>query len=145
MTLPHLFLIDCKDSRKDTPSFFPLTTTFMIMTSFLRQFVFCICHLFFLQNKLVRMQNLTRAAPPSFHCGTVLWMVFCYQNCSDLLWEKIVLVIEKNLGREFAKILRSLEQFDRTVKGQNNFGSWRFLRYDKSEQLEFKLEKIIAI
>jgi hypothetical protein len=24
-------------------------------------------------------------------------------------------------GREFAKILRSLEQFVRTVKGQNNF------------------------
>ena len=24
-------------------------------------------------------------------------MVFCYQNCSDLLWEKIVLVIEKNI------------------------------------------------
>ena len=24
-------------------------------------------------------------------------MVFCYQNCSDLLWEKIVLVIEKNV------------------------------------------------
>jgi hypothetical protein len=23
-------------------------------------------------------------------------MVFCYQNCSDLLWEKIVLMIEKN-------------------------------------------------
>ena len=23
-------------------------------------------------------------------------MVFCYQNCSDLLWEKIVLVFEKN-------------------------------------------------
>ena len=23
-------------------------------------------------------------------------MVVCYQNCSDLLWEKIVLVIEKN-------------------------------------------------
>ena len=23
-------------------------------------------------------------------------LVFCYQNCSDLLWEKIVLVIEKN-------------------------------------------------
>ena len=23
-------------------------------------------------------------------------IVFCYQNCSDLLWEKIVLVIEKN-------------------------------------------------
>ena len=25
-----------------------------------------------------------------------LTMVFCYQNCSDLLWEKIVLVVEKN-------------------------------------------------
>ena len=24
-------------------------------------------------------------------------MVFCYQNCSDLLWEKIVLAIEKNV------------------------------------------------
>ena len=51
-------------------------------------------------------------------------MVFCYQNCSDLLWEKIVLVIEKNFeaeGREFAKFLRSLEQFIQTVKGQNNF------------------------
>ena len=40
-------------------------------------------------------------------------MVFCYQNCSDLLWEKIVLVIEKNLkfeaeGREFANFLRGL-------------------------------------
>ena len=23
-------------------------------------------------------------------------LLFCYQNCSDLLWEKIVLVIEKN-------------------------------------------------
>ena len=23
-------------------------------------------------------------------------MVFCYQNCTDLLWERIVLVIEKN-------------------------------------------------
>ena len=42
-------------------------------------------------------------------------MVFCYQKCSDLLWEKIVLVIEKN------SFLRSLEQFIQTVKGQNNF------------------------
>ena len=53
-------------------------------------------------------------------------MVFCYQNCSDLLFEEIVLVIEKNLkfeveGQEFAKILRSLEQFVQTVKSQNNF------------------------
>ena len=52
-------------------------------------------------------------------------------------------------GREFAKFLRSLEQFIRTVKGseeffkQNAFStcSWRFLTFDKLEQLEFKLEK----
>ena len=49
-------------------------------------------------------------------------MVFCYQNCSDLLWEKIVLVIEKNFwnSRLKAQFLRSLEQFIQTVKGQNN-------------------------
>ena len=45
-------------------------------------------------------------------------------------------------GREFAKILRSLEQFIQTVKGQENVCqhnyfltcSWRFLRSDKLEQ-----------
>ena len=52
--------------------------------------------------------------------------VFCYQNCSDLLWEEIVLVIGKKIkfeaeGQEFANILRSLEQFVGTVKGQNNW------------------------
>ena len=54
-------------------------------------------------------------------------MVFCYQNCSDLS------TVRKNCssdrgkrlkfeaeGREFAKILRSLEQFVQTVKGHNN-------------------------
>ena len=53
-------------------------------------------------------------------------------------------------GREFSKFLRSLEQFIQTVKGQNNQNafltcSWRFHRSNKSEQLEFKLEKIIGI
>ena len=38
--------------------------------------------------------------------------------------------------REFANILRSLEQFVRTVKG---------LKSDKLEQLEFKFEKNIGI
>ena len=57
----------------------------------------------------------------------ILEMVFCYQNCPDLLWEKIVLVIEniffkfETEGREFPKMLRSVEQFIQTVKGQNNF------------------------
>ena len=53
-------------------------------------------------------------------------IVFCYQNCSELLWEKIVLVMEKtfeiwNWRPRICEILRSLEQFIQTVKGQNNF------------------------
>ena len=54
-------------------------------------------------------------------------MVFSYHNCPDLLWEAIVLVIEKKKikfeaeGRELPKVLKSLEQFVQTVKGQNNF------------------------
>ena len=84
-------------------------------------------------------------------------MVFCYQNCSDLLWEKKCPIDREKLlkldaeGREFAKFLRSLEQFIQTVKSQNNFWqqnafltcSWSFL--SKLERLEFKLEKIIGI
>ena len=31
-------------------------------------------------------------------------MVFCYQNCSDLLWEKIVPVIEKNYWNSRLKV-----------------------------------------
>ena len=54
-------------------------------------------------------------------------MVCCYQNCSGLLWEKIVLKTRERLlkfeaeGQEFANFLKSLEQFVGTVKGQNNF------------------------
>ena len=64
----------------------------------------------------------------SFH----LEIVFCFQNWSDLLWEKIVPATEKKLlefdvdGREFAKNLRSLEQGIWTVKGQNNFWKEHF-------------------
>ena len=55
-------------------------------------------------------------------------------------------------GQAFSKILRSLEQFIQTVKGQNNFwqqnafltSSWRFLISNELEQLEFKLEKILG-
>ena len=82
-------------------------------------------------------------------------MVFSYQNFSGLLREKNVLVIEKKLLKfsafslKFAKLLRSQEQFIQTVKGQNNFWkqnafltySWRFVIFNKLEQLEFKLEK----
>ena len=56
-------------------------------------------------------------------------------------------------SREFAKFLRSVEQFIQTMKGQNNFWqqyvfltcSWRFLIINTLEQLEFKLEKINGI
>ena len=54
-------------------------------------------------------------------------MVFCYQNCSDIPWDKNgsgdrekLLKFEAE-GREFSKILWSLEQFVWTVKGQINF------------------------
>ena len=57
-------------------------------------------------------------------------LVFCYQNCPDLLWEKIVLFSDREFflkfeaeGREFANFLRSLDKFIQTVKGQNNFGN----------------------
>ena len=80
-------------------------------------------------------------------------MVFCYQNCSDLLWEKIVLVIEKfeDEGWEFDKkfeITRTiysnserLEQFLVTFLTC----SWWFLIYNKLEWLELKLQKNIGI
>ena len=55
-----------------------------------------------------------------------LTMVFCYQNCSDHCEKDFSSDREKVLkfeaeGQEFAKKLRSLEQFIQTVKGQNNF------------------------
>ena len=36
-------------------------------------------------------------------------IVFCYQNCSDLLWEKIVLVIEKNFWISRLRIFKIFE------------------------------------
>ena len=43
-----------------------------------------------------------------FHVEVTL--VFCYQNCSDLLWEKIVLVIEKNFWNSRLKA-ENLQKF----------------------------------
>ena len=72
--------------------------------------------------------------------GELFWfgvkkLVFCYQNCSDLLWEKIVPAIEKNFEirgwkPRICKILRSLEQFTQTVKVQNNFGNKTLFKLD---------------
>ena len=60
------------------------------------------------------------------------------------LWSRKTFEIESE-GQEFAKTLQSLEKFVRTVKGQKNACSWRFLRFDELEQLEFKFQKIIWI
>ena len=52
--------------------------------------------------------------------------MFCFENHSDLLRKNCCSDQEKHLQfeaevREFAKVLRSLQQFIKTVKGQNNF------------------------
>ena len=49
-------------------------------------------------------------------------VVFCYQNCSDLLWEKNVLVIEKNLWNSRLKA----ENLKKIWDHQNNlFEQWK--------------------
>ena len=61
---------------------------------------------------------LTPATLNKWYFVIKIVLTYCEKNCSS--------VREKNLkfkaeGREFVKILRSLEQFIQTVKGQNNF------------------------
>ena len=71
--------------------------------------------------------------------------VFCYQNCSDLLWEKSSgqekLLKFKTESPEIHKIF----EITRTIIETEGFftGSWRFPNI--FEQLESKLEKIIVI
>ena len=45
-------------------------------------------------------------------------LTYCEKNCSSDLEKLLKFEAE---GREFAKFLRSLEQFIQTVKGLNNF------------------------
>ena len=45
-------------------------------------------------------------------------LTYCEKNCSTDREKHLKFEAE---GREFSKILRSLEQFIQTVKGQNNF------------------------
>ena len=84
-------------------------------------------------------------------------MVFCYQNYSDLLWEKNVLVIKKNFwnSRLQAENLQNFWDHKNNLfkqwKVRSIFGSrmvfltcsWKFLISNKLEQLESKLEKNI--
>ena len=95
-------------------------------------------------------------ANPDLFCFSDLWC----ENLGILLPKLFWPTVSKNCssdretflrfkaeGREFSKFLKSLEQFIQTVKGQNTFltCSWRFLRSNKLEHLEFKLEKNIGI
>ena len=66
-----------------------------------------------------------------------LWIVFCFQNCSDLLWEKDCSIDQEKLKAEnLKKNLRLLGQCIQTVKVQNNLWNkmlflaffWRLLR-----------------
>ena len=68
-------------------------------------------------------------------------LVFSFRNCSDVLWEKNV------LGIEITRTIYS--KGERSVHFLKEKGfltcSWRFLRSNALEQLEFKSEKIIGI
>ena len=57
-----------------------------------------------------------------FYTLTRQWYFVYYQNCSDLMWEKNVLVNEKKLKAENLQHFwdHYLEQFIQTVYGENN-------------------------
>ena len=56
-------------------------------------------------------------------------MIFCFENYSDILWKKIVLVMKKNFWKfktvtqciNLKNILRSQEKTFQTMKDQSNF------------------------
>ena len=67
--------------------------------------------------RIVPVQNQVRIyiQAPNFMFYKVIRskrIVFCYQNCSDLLWEKIVLVIEKNFWNSRLKAENLLNFWD---------------------------------
>ena len=71
-------------------------------------------------------------------------LVFCFQNCSNLLWENIVQVIKKNFGtegQEFANFWKSSDQNSNSERlvpflKQNTLLTcfWLFLRSYTLEQ-----------
>ena len=71
---------------------------------------------------------------------TKIVLTYCEKKCSS---DQEKLLKFEAEGREFAKFLRSVEQFIQTVTGQNSFWkqnafltfSWRFLIPNKLEQL----------
>ena len=52
-------------------------------------------------------------------------LVFCYQNCSDLLWEKIVLAIEKNFEiRGWRPRICKIFEITRTIYSNSERSAW---------------------
>ena len=57
------------------------------------------------------------------NCFDLMWeMVFCYQNCSDLLWEKIVLLIKKNFWNSRLKTKNVQKFWDHKI---HLFEQWK--------------------
>ena len=65
------------------------------------------------QEKIEKNINLEK-----WYFATKIVLTYCEKNCSSNQEKLLKLEAE---GREFAKFLRSLEQFIQTVKGQNSF------------------------
>ena len=93
------------DHKAIVPFFCLLTYIFVSMTSLLVHTVAQPTKFWFLQKKwnhlnIFLVDRESTKIGPNFRKQTisneVIQIVFCYQNCSDLLWEKIALVIEKN-------------------------------------------------
>ena len=100
---------------------------------------------------LQRIRNISKLCgkiiPYSFKLRKTRGMVFCYQNCSDLRWEKIVLAIEKNFwysrlkAENLQKVLDHLNNLFKQWKVRTIFGnrmiltcSWKFLMSNKLDQ-----------
>ena len=88
-------------------------------------------------------------------------MVFCHENCSDLLWEKIILEIKIFFAKSRLKAknlllfwLTSLKQFIEQWKSQNYFffetqsfllPTGGFYRLNELEQSNYQLDQKIEI
>ena len=64
------------------------------------------------------MRTSKRMFVHEWYFVTKIVLTYCEKNCSSDPEKLLKFEAE---GREFAKFLRSLEQFIQTVKGQNNF------------------------
>ena len=70
-----------------------------------------------IEKELQKKMNEGNVGNLNLNCKTTSKMVFCFENCPDLLWEKVVQVIEiffskfETKGQELKQILRSLELF----------------------------------